>query len=376
MSLAGGRVVVLKVVRLLLLFVATLVGNPGFVSGAPTHYVYVLTNDGNYVVVDVDAGRIVTTGNIPEVQRIDRAYEDQFGGRVYLQVSSLAGASSNQPTTRLAIISKVNNANNPALRFSGWLRPPTPSSSVTRALAISNSVLLVSWQDERSSTVKYESTSNRSQRVIENFLVTPTTCVSTDGQTVYSVANNPSHEIKALNLTSGEVRNSSYALLGSATAFYKAPVATDGCTMAFIERMAKSAQGSSPATVYVYDVERGTTLIGFGIAGDGRFALSLKQSLLLLDLSALVPNKLPDGTTAGLRRVNTGSLIFYDTAAGRETGRIAVPQKGELAGISADETTAYYLSPNLLIVIDLLGKRVAVKIDLPFSNGMLPALIR
>ena len=363
----------LKVVRLLLLVVATLVGNPSFVSGAPTHYVFVLTNDGNYVVVDVDAGRIVTTGTIPGVQRIDRAYDDQFGGRVYLQVSSLAGAGSNQPTTRLAIISKVNNANNPGLRFSGWLRPPTGSSSVTRALAISNGVLLVSWQDGRPSTVKYDSTSNRSQRVIENFVVTPTTCVSTDGQTMYSVANNPSHEIKALNLTSGEVTNSSYALLGSATSSYKAPVATDGCTMAFIERMAKSAQGPSPATVYLYEVERGTTLKRFGVAGDGRFALSLKQSLLLLDLSALVPNKLPDGTTAGLRRVNTGTLIFYDTAPGKETGRIALSQKGQLAGISADETTAYYLSPNLLIVIDLLAKRVAVKIDLPFSNGMLLA---
>jgi len=162
-------------------------------------------------------------------------------------------------------------------------------------------------------------------------------------------------------------------LIGNATAYYRAPAASDGCVVAFVERMSRETATPAPATIYLHDVETNRTLGTFNVEGGGRFALVVKRNLLVLDLTSLVPNKLPDGTTVGLRRASAGTLILYGTTAGNEIARIPVPADGALAGVSSDGTKAYYLSPSLLTVIDLVNYRVAKKVQLPSPYGTLLA---
>jgi len=69
--------------------------------------------------------------------------------------------------------------------------------------------------------------------------------------------------------------------------------------------------------------------------------------------------------------VTTGNVFVYDIETGKQTARISVPEEGKLAAVSSDGSRAYYLSPKLLSIIDLEGRRISAKIDLPFLHGML-----
>jgi hypothetical protein len=331
-------------------------------------YGYVFAPDQRYVVVDLVAGRVVGSGNIPQAIAINGGFVSPFGEKVLILGVSPADQNAPQPKEQLAILTQSRIGSGPRLSFARWLPSPTPTSSLIWAKVISGDLMLVSWQDDALYTNFYDATFKLLKRV-ENYQVTPTTCLSSDGQTIYSVVHSPTREIKAVNLRSLAVRESSYASIGNPSAFYKAPKASDGCVVALIERMERATTGPSPATIYLYDLEKNLTLNRFSVEGDGRFALILKRKLLLLDLTVLLPNKLPDGTTVGLRRASPGTLILYDTSAGKETGRISVPPNGELAGVSVDGESAYYLSPNLLTVIDLINNRVTAKVTLPFPYG-------
>jgi len=364
---------VIRTATSLLLFSITLSSALGQVNQTTARYGYVLTPDQRYTVVDLVAGRVVTSGNIAEVASVTRAYVNPFGPRVLLQGVSPADLNAPEPTEQLAIVMQARGADGPRLTFNRWLRGPTASSSLIWAKVLSSNLLLASWwQEERLQTTLYDTTFN-TLRTLDNFQVTPMTCLSSDGQTIYAVAHNSKREIKSVNLRSFAVKESSYASIGNATAYYKAPMASDGCVVAFIERMSRATQGPAPATIYLHDVEKNTTLNQFNVEGDGRFALVLKRNLLLLDLTALVPNKLGDGTTVGLRSESAGSLLFYDTTAGKETARISVPANGALAGVSSDGQRAYYLSRSLLTVIDLVNRRMTAKIALPFPYGIFVA---
>ncbi len=362
----------LKTAAALLLLATTLLSAAGQVSRTTTRYGYVLAPDQRYAVVDLSAGRVVTSGNIAEVASVTRAYVSPFRQRLLVQGVNPADLNAPEPTEQLAIVMQVRGADGPRLRFDRWLKGPRPSSSLIWAKVLSPTLLLASWQDERLQTTLYDTTF-KALRTLDNFQTTPTTCLSSDGQTIYAVAHNPTREIKSVSLGSFAVRESSYASIGNSTAFYKAPVASDGCVVAFIERMSRATQGPSPATIYLHDVEKNTTLTKFNVEGDGRFALVLTRNLLLLDLTALVPNKLADGTTVGLRRASAGILLLYDTTAGTESARISVPENGALAGVSSDGQRAYYLSRSLLTVIDLVNRRVTAKIALPFPSGIFVA---
>jgi hypothetical protein len=362
-----------KTATTLLLFGAAILSAAGQVSQTRPRYGYVFAPDRRFVVLDLAAGRVVTSGDIAEAAAVTRAYVSPLGQWVLLQGVNPADLDAPEPTEQLAIVRQTRGADGPRLSFDRWLRGPAPSSSLSWTKVLSANLLVASWQGERVQTILYDSTF-KALRTLDNFQTTPTTCVSSDGQTIFSVANNPTREIKSVNLTSFAVRQSSYASIGDATAYYKAPVASDGCVVAFIERMSRATQGPAPATIYLHDVEKNTTLRKFNVEGDGRFAVVLKRNLLLLDLTALVPNKLAEGTTVGLRRANAGSLLLYDISTGAESGRISVPTDGALAGVSSDGQSAYYLSRSLLTVIDLVERRVTSKIALPFPYGVFVAV--
>ncbi len=335
-------------------------------------YVYVLSPDARFTTIDLAAQRVIASGQFAELHSIDRVYPNPFGDNLFIQSPTVSDQSSTQATEQLAVISAVRGAKEPNFQVTRWIRGPTASSRPIWAKALNKNLLFVSWENEqgRISTVLYDATTQAVQRVVENFSVTPTTCLSSDGQTVYAVANNPTREIKALNLKTLAIASSSYDSVGSPSAYYKAPVAADGCTVAFIERIQTPTQRSSPAMIYIHNLESNTTLKKFNIDGIGRFAMVLNRNLLLLNLEALVPNTV-GGTTIGVRRASTGSLLLYDTTTGNESAQISVPKEGELAGVASDGNSAYYISPSLLTVIDLVNRRVSARIDLPFSHGML-----
>src|ERR1700730_4898800 len=242
----------LKTASCILLFAMAL-GSPAKVAQRP-QYLYVLAADARYVSINLATNRATAALRIAELRSIDRAYADSLGGRLLIQSSNPTDA--NQSSGQLAAITEMRGTPEPTLRFTHWIRGPARSSSLVWAKALNKDLLLVSWQNEHGgvSTMLYNAATLAVLHAVENFAVTATTCLGANGQAVYAVANNPRHEIKALNLKSFAITPSSYNLLGSAAAFYKAPVASDGCTVAFIEHTTGSTQGSSPATVYLYDV--------------------------------------------------------------------------------------------------------------------------
>lgn len=333
---------------------------------------YLFAPDQRYAVLDLAAGRVVSTGKIAEIGAVTHAYVGPSGQTVFVHAANPADPNPLDPKERIAILTQIRGADGPLLGFARWLKSPTASSRLIWTKLLTRNLMLASWQDDGVQTSLYDLTFNPT-RTIDDFHVTPTTCLSSDGQTIYSVVNNSQREIKSVNLKSLAVKASSYASIGNATAYYKAPVGSDGCIVAFIERMSRATTGAAPATVYLHDVETNRTLQKLNVEGAGRFALVAKHSLLLLDLTTLVPNKLPDGTTVGLRRVSAGSLFLYDTVAGNEIARISVPADGALAGVSRDGAKAYYLSRSLLTVIDLANRRVTSKIALPFPYGIFAA---
>ncbi len=337
-------------------------------SRTKSTYSYFFGPDQSYAVVDLAAGRVVSSGQITELTAVTRADFVSSGQQVLVQAVSPADPNPLQPREQLALLTQISGADGPRLSLVRWLKSPSASSSLIWNKLLTPNLLLASWQDDRIQTSLYDATFNPT-RTLDNFRVTPTTCLSSDGQTIYSVAHSAKREIKVVNLSSLAVKESSYASIGNATAYYRAPAASDGCVIAFIERMTRETVAPAPATIYLHDVETNRTLRTFNVAGGGRFELVVKRNLLVLDLTSVVPNKLPDGTTVGLRRASAGSLILYNTTAGNETARIPVPTDGALASVSSDGTKAYYLSPNLLTVIDLVNHRVATKVPLPFPYG-------
>lgn len=337
-------------------------------QGAP-RFGYVFSPDQRYVVIDLSAGRIVGSGSIPEIVPLTGGFADLFADQVLLQSGTHASLSSPEAPTKLAVLKQLREAGRLRLKFSRWLSGAPNSAGVVWGKVLGGNLLVVSSQNEQVQTALYDSTLNV-VKTLREFYVTPTTCVSSDGQTIYAVASGTDRQIRVANLQSLAITGSSYSGVGSPTAFYKAPVASDGCVVAFIERMSKATVGPMPATIYLRNVQENATLNSFPVAGDGRFALFLKRSLLLLDLTELSPNTLPGGTTVGLRRTSTGTLVLYDTASGKETSRVSVPVNGRLAGVSVDGKTAYYLSPSVLTLIDLVGSRVYAKISLPFFDGI------
>ena len=337
-------------------------------QGAP-RFGYVFSPDQRYVVIDLSAGRVVGSGSIPDIVPLTGGFADLFGGEVLLQSGTLASLSSPDAPTKLAVINQLREVGGPRLKFARLLSGAPNSAGVVWGKVLGRNLLAVSSQNEQIQTALYDSALNV-VKTLREFYVTPTTCVSSDGQTIYSVASGSGRQIQVANLRSLAVTRSSYSGLGNPAAFYKAPMASDGCVVAFIERMSKATAGPMPATIYLRDVEKTTTLNSFPVAGDGRFALVLERSLLLLDLTELSPNTLPDGTTVGVRRASTGTLVLYDTASGKETSRIAVPVNGRLADVSVDGKTAYYLSPSLLTIVDLVNARVAASVKLPFPDGI------
>ena len=286
-----------------------------------------------------------------------------------LQSGTHASLSSPEAPTRLAVLNQRREAGGLRLRFARWLLGAPSSAGVVWGKVLGTNLLAVSSQNEQVQTFLYDS-ALKVVKTLRGFYVTPTTCLGSDGQSIYSVASGSDRQIRVANLQSLAVTGSSYSGVGNPSAFYKAPVASDGCVVAFIERMSKATAGPMPATMYFRNVEKNATLNSFPVAGDGRFALVLKRNLLLLDLTELSPNTLPDGTTVGVRRASTGTLVLYDTASGKETSRIVVPVNGRLAGVSVDGKTAYYLSPSVLTLVDLVGSRVYAKINLPFPDGI------
>lgn len=334
-------------------------------------YGYVFAPDQRYVVIDLVAGRVVGSGAISDVIPVGRPFVAFFGGKLLLQGVKPADKNAPEPREQLAVLNETRGARGVRLSFERWLPARTASSSVIWATVLGGNMLAVSSQDEQIQTKIYDTTFN-AVKTLNGFRVTPTTCLSSDGQTIHSVTHGSERQTQTANLRSLAVRQSEYSI-GNPTAFYKAPKASDGCVVAFIERMSRATAGPMPATIYLRDVEKNNTLTSFTVAGDGRFALHLKRKLLLLDLTELAANTLPDGTTVGLRRASMGSLLLYDTMSGKETSRIALPVNGELAAVSVDGNTAYYLSPNLLTVIDLVNNRVAAKVTLPFPYGIFVA---
>lgn len=335
-------------------------------------YGYFFGPDQSYAVVDLAAGRVLRTGKITELAAVSRADVDSTGQRVLVQAVSPTDPNPLQPREQLALLTQIRGAGGPQLGFVRWLKGPTALSSLIWTKFLTQSLFLASWEDDGIQTNLYNATFNPT-RTLDSFRVTPTTCLGSDGRTIYSVVHNAKREIKAVNLMSLAVKESSYASIGNATAYYRAPVASDGCVVAFIERMSRETTDPAPATIYLHDVEKNQTLTTFKLEGGGRLALVVKRSLLVLDLTSLVPNKLPDGTTVGLRRASAGNLILYDTTEGKEIARIAVPVDGALTGVSRDGTKAYYLSRSLLTVVDLVNRRATSKITLPFPYGIFVA---
>jgi len=335
-------------------------------------YGYVFAPDQRYAVIDLVAGRVVGSGSIPEVVPVTSGFAGFFGDHVILQSGLPANRNAPEPRTQLAVLNQARDASGLRLSFARWLPVSTTSSNVIWAKVLGGNHLAVSSEDDRMQTAIYDA-NFKVIKTINEFYVTPTSCLSFDGQTIYSVAHSSERRTRAANLRSLAITESSYSSIGNPEAFYKAPKASDGCVVAFIERMSRATAGPMPATIYLRDVEKNSTLNNFTVAGDGRFALLLKRKLLLLDLTELAANRLPDGTAVGLRRASVGSLLLYDTMSGKETSRIALPLNGELAAVSVDGNTAYYLSPNLLTVIDLVNNRVAAKVTLPFPYGIFVA---
>ena len=360
----------MKNLTLVLLLVLTASNVICQVDQSAPRFGFVFSPDQRYVVIDLSAGRIVGSGSVPEIVPLTGGFADLFGEHVLLQSATFASLSSPDAPTKLAVLNQLRDAAGPRPRFARFLSGAPNAASVVWAKVLGKNLLAVSSsQNEQIQTAFYDSALNV-VKTLREFYVTPTTCASLDGQTIYSVASGSGRSISLANLRSLAVTGSSYSNVGNPGAFYKAPMASDGCVVAFIERMSKATAGPMPATIYLRDVEKSTTLNSFPVAGDGRFALVLERSLLLLDLTELSPNTLPDGTIVGVRRASTGTLVLYDTASGKETSRIAVPVNGRLADVSVDGKTAYYLSPSLLTVVDLLNARVAANVKLPFPDGI------
>jgi len=273
---------------------------------APT-YSYFFGPDQSYAVVDLAAGRVVSTGKITELTAVTRADFVSSGQQVLVQAVSPADPNPLQPREQLALLTQITVADGPRLSFVRWLKSPTASASLIWTKILTPNLLLASWQDDRIQTSLYDPTFNPT-RTFDNFRVTPTTCLSSDGQTIYSVVQSAKREIKAVNLSSLALKESSYASIGSATAYYRSPVASDGCVMAFIERMSRETAAPAPATIYLHDVETNRTLKTFNVAGGGRFELVVKRNLLVLDLTSVVPNKLADGT---IRSITSQMMLIH-----------------------------------------------------------------
>jgi hypothetical protein len=336
-------------------------------------YAYVFSPDGRFVKIELSQPKIIERGKVPGFGRIDRLFPDPTGEQILLEASRPSRPAAPEQTA-VAVLTEARGNTKGGLRSIHTVTQPSGYDNLVwlKLLDKQRRALLISWQDEVASrTYLLDGRTFEIVGTVDNFVVLPNMCVSSDGQRVYSIRNDESHQILILDLATLTVTRSSYAEIGSRNAYYKAPAALDGCRVLFLEYENKPAQGAVRAKLYLYDLERDELLSSFAVDGDGEYHLLVSQDVFLVDEEKVVPNVLPDRTTVGMRRKRTGKLFFYDARTGKQLRELAVPEDGRLAAVSPDERVGYYLSPKLLTIIDLVEMNVRTKIDLPFAESML-----
>lgn len=333
---------------------------------------YVFSPRGDYVTVDLASGNVSQVRHLQGIGSMDRIFPTSAGGRILAQSSRVESAAGE---TSVAVLDVLNVSMTKAeVGLSESISGPKPSSDLLWANVFRGKTdfLVTTWQD---ADLSYRSLaqpigSNSNIRDLDGLILGPTSCMSPNGKTVYVALAGKDRIVETLDVESLTVSHFSYDSVGARGAFYKAPGAADGCTVALIQRNQRFTPENSVATVYIYDLLTKTVQTKFPIEGDGHFALSMKAHLLALDESELVPNVLPSGATVGAKLAKPGRLRLYDLLSGTRVSDLTVPVDGTVAAKSSDGSVLYYVSPNLLTVIDLTQHRVIRSMALPFSESM------
>lgn len=357
--------------RIIAFLIAALALLPGYGCCAETNglFGYVFAPDASYASVDMTSQLVSPQTALPGIRSINRVYSDRTGGMIFIQATHVReDAGKMELLEEVAVLAPGPGPE--ALQIKHWIRRPNSLASPVWVQGIAaKHLILVSWQDEKGiRTIVYDSRTYSTKATIDDFNVGPYTCIGSNAGDLYSLANNPSHEIKKLDLRSLKTDTSSYSGVGSPSAYYKGPVAIDGCTVALIE---KERKDSTSQTVFIYDMETHQTLRSFPLAIDGNFSLNLNRNLILVDQKSLVPNRLPDGSIVGMRRTSEGVLVEFNISTGKQEGTIVVPRDGRLAGYLRDDRFAIYLSSNLISTVDLKERRISrqKEIPLPLEAG-------
>jgi hypothetical protein len=323
-----------------------------------------LIGTGNLRDADTD---VVVQGIISDPERRD----------VVIQTSR-AWRGEGSPTPGLAIARALPPTTaGPALTIVATVPPPPGTDQVIGAIVApgGNRMLVATWDgpgEQSTRTLAVTADGNfRNSRTVENFVVGPGSCTSSDGSRVFSPSAPAMLEIRTLDtraLVSASVRPPSVeGGVLSPVAF----ASGGSCRVLIVGRASQTSPDTLQVPASIYDLERQGLVRRLTFPTRGEYSVSPDGSLVVVDERIVVPNLLQSGRAIGRKYKKTGVLRVFDAESGAE-GSARLPEGGWLAGI--DGSTGYYVSPGLLSVVDLKTGKIATTVKHPFVTAFVAFL--
>jgi len=344
-------------------------GNPA--QGA-RQYIYVFSHDGRYAKFDAVTVAPVASGSLSDanVHEVEGIVPDPERKNLLVKTSRGWSSDAAGPTTGLVVLAVAREGTTGGLRATRVVAPPRGMDQFIGAIVVPGVQrrVVATWTgpDGLGTLVTGDDDSAAVAKTSDRFAVGPASCAASDSR-VYSLASTKPIEIRSLALQDFSVQSLPARLGDTAFAPMIAAGTGGGCSVLIVGRPSKPTTERVQLPAYIYDLETQRIVRGLTLPGHADFSFSRDARLVAVDERTFVPNVLPSGQTVGLKYKKTGVLRVYDAATGTELAVAKLPEDGQLSAI--DGSTGYYVSPELLSVVDLKTGKITAMVKLPFASG-------
>lgn len=205
-------------------------------------------------------------------------------------------------------------------------------------------------------------------RTIQGFPATERSCLSSSGQIWTTMPAQPSRALQ-LDWASGNTESRVLDHIGNPESFSRTPLAfSPGCIDLFYEK--RNREGAD-GMLLLYDLVSDQVISSFQIDRYADYRLLEDGKYILEDEKEFTPILDQGGQPLGLQQHKLGRLHLRDGESGQVLASLSLPAGGHVAALGCQDSTAFYLSPGQLTVVDLKLLKVAASLPIPFDEAFL-----
>jgi hypothetical protein len=356
---------------------AVMLATSGYCRSAAREFVYVFSPGAAYVKIASDTLSVVGQGDLRSegVVEVDGVIEDPERRDIFLETSAAWSTSASGPSEGIVVLRATSEKQAPnRLQQVGTISPPA-GTSLSGAIVVTSPhrMIVTSWSPDEPGASEItlatvEDDQFHQPKHVEDFPVDAGTCATGDGSRLLAFSVTEPTVIRVLALAEMTVRK---APISGADVAVRSPLLVGGrnagCRVLVVGRLPGSADDRRRIPGRLFDLEQHAMVGEFDLVAPGEYFLADGGSLALVDERTLVPNEMPGGRTIGMRLKKPGQLHVLDAATGKTVGELKMPEDGTFS--ASEGSTGYYVSPELLTVVDLKAGTIRGTVKIPFQRG-------